>query len=228
MAKKGFKQTMVITGGSRGIGRFLLDSFLPSHNISACARNTVELDGRGLITRRCDLGEPDQVDQFVQKTITKFGRIDVLIHNAGIFPYDKLVDVKEQDIDELYRVTVKGYLFLCQNIIPIMIKQGGGYIINISSIRGLTVTPDKGVYGAMKRAAISLTESIKVENYAYGIRATSLHLGTVDTESSRKRYGGEFNHLNLVRESDILSAIKFLLSLSGKATVDGLLINGEL
>ena len=139
---------------------------------------------------KCDLRKHNDVMNFVDKTKQKFGQIDVVIYNAGLFLYDDILDMKESDIDELYSIMVKGYLFTCQEVIPIMRKQGSGHVISISSIRGLTVSPGKCAYSAMKRAAISVTDSIRIENDEYGIKATSLHLGTVDTNSSRERYVG--------------------------------------
>jgi len=221
------KKVIMVVGGSRGIGGFLVGALAPDYRISACSRDIDRCDTAGLFAAQCDVRNAGEAQWFTQATLSKFGHIDVMIYSAGLFPYASIREMDMADLDALYEVVVRGYLRFCKAVLPIMQQQSHGYIINIGSIRGLTVTPNKCAYSAMKRAAASVTESVRLENKMYNIKATSLHLGTVDTESSRKRYGGKFNHLNLVKEQDVLGAIQFLLTLSDKAVVDSLLINGE-
>jgi short-subunit dehydrogenase len=152
----------------------------------------------------------------------------VVIYNAGLMLYDDLLYVEEDDIDAMYEVMVKGYLFLCQEIIPIMRKQGYGYIINISSTRGIAAAPNKSAYSAMKRAAVSLTDSIRIENKQYGIKATSVHFGIVDTDSSRKKYGKNIRCLNPVKESSVSEMIRALLLFSNETQVDSIIVGGKL
>jgi len=222
------KKVILITGGSRGIGKYLVDSLSSNYQISTCSRSILELETDNLLSVKCDLRKHNDVVCFTGATIRKFGRIDVMIYNAGLILYDDMLDIKEDVIDELYGVTVKGYLFACQEVIPVMRKQGSGHIISISSIRGLSAVPGKSAYSAMKRAAISMTDSVRVENRQYGIKATSLHPAAVDTDSSRERYKGKLGSINFVQEQDILKTIKFLLSLSEHTVVDSIFVDGEL
>lgn len=222
------KKVILIAGGSRGIGQFLTKSLRDEFLISVCSRTLEWVEYDNFLSYKCDLRNREDTRAFVHFTLNKFGRIDVMIYNAGLMLYDDLLEVKEKDVDAMYEVMVKGYLFLCQEIIPIMRKQGYGHIINISSTRGITVAPNKSAYSAMKRAATSLTDSIRIENKQYGIKATSVHFGVVDTDSSREKYGEEIHNLTPVKESSVLEVIRFLLSLAGDAQVDSIVVGGKL
>ena len=226
MERSECRKTILVVGGSRGIGRFLADELRHEYNISVCGRHIEPINIDGFLSTRCNVRNSIERSWLIKATLKKYGRIDAIIYCAGLFPYDSIIDAKESDLNELYEVMVRGYMFLCQEVIPIMKEQGNGHIINIGSIRGLTVTPNKCAYSAMKRAAISVTESMQIEYGKYGIKATSIHPTTVDTESSRNRYGGKFNHLNLVKEEDILGAVDYLLSLSKKAIVESIFLDG--
>jgi NADP-dependent 3-hydroxy acid dehydrogenase YdfG len=222
------KKVILIAGGSRGIGRYLTETLGNNFLISVCSRNIEYKEGNDFLFWKCDLRNREETKSFINATLNKFGKIDVVIYNAGLMLYDDLLEVKEKDIDAMYEVIVKGYLFLCQEIIPIMRKQEHGYIINISSTRGITTALNKAAYSAMKRAAKSLTDSITIENKLYGIKAASICPGVVNTESSREMYGGAVSGLNPIKEDDIVKTVLLLLSLSKNAHIDTIVIGGKL
>jgi len=222
------KKVILIAGGSQGIGQFLVESLKDEFLISVCSRTLEWIEYDNFLSYKCDLRIREDTRAFVNFTLNKFGHIDVVIYNAGLMLYDDLLYVEEEDIDAMYKVMVKGYLFLCQEIIPIMRKQQHGYIINISSTRGITAALNKSAYSAMKRAATSLTDSVRIENKQYGIKATSLHLGIVNTESSRRKYGEELLNLNPIEEDSITKIILFLLSLPKNAQVNSIVVGGKL
>lgn len=222
------KKVILIAGGSRGIGKYLVEALGDNFLISACSRSIEYKEGGDFLFWKCDLRNREEIKGFINATLNKFGKIDAVIYNAGLMLYDDLLEVKEKDIDAMYEVMVKGYLFLCQEIIPIMRKQEHGYIINISSTRGITTTSNKAAYSAMKQAAKSLTDSITIENKLYGIKATSICPGVVNTESSREMYGGAVSGLNPIKEDDIVKTVLLLLSLSKNAHIDIIVIGGKL
>lgn len=222
------KKVILIAGGSRGIGKFLADSLKDEFSISVCGRALEWTESDNFLSYKCDLRTREDTRGFVNITLNKFGHIDAVIYNAGLMLYDDLLYVEEEDIDAMYEVMVKGYLFLCQEILPIMRKQQHGHVINISSTRGITVAPNKSAYSAVKRAATSLTDSVRIENEQYGIKATSVHFGVVDTDSSREKYGNEIHKLNPVALSSVLETIRFLLSLAKDAQVDSIIVGGKL
>jgi len=222
------KKVILIAGGSRGIGKYLAESLKDKFLISVCSRTLEWTEYDNFFSYKCDLRNREDARGFVNTTLNKFDHIDVVIYNAGLMLYDDLLSVREEDIDAMYEIVVKGYLFLCQEIIPIMRKQQHGYIINISSTRGITAAPDKSAYSAMKRAATSLTDSIRIENEQYGIRAISVHFGMVDTDSSREKYGDEIHRFNPIGLSSVLETIRFLLSFAKDTQIDSIVVGGKL
>jgi len=222
------KKVILIAGGSRGIGKHLAETLGDNFLISACSRNIEYKEGSDFLFWRCDLRNRKETKGFIDATLNKFGHIDVVIYNAGLMLYDNLLRIKEEDLDAMYEITVKGFLFLCQYIIPVMREQGHGYIINISSTRGVTAAPNKGAYSAMKRAAVSLTDSIRIENEQHGIKTTSVHFGIVDTDSSRKKYGEKIYNFNPIGLDSVTDVIRFLLSLARGTQIDSIVVGGKL
>lgn len=123
--------------------------------------------------RRCtaitaDLRESDQVDRMVQEALGEFGRIDVLVNNAGgswgeTFQTGPLLGVTPQDFDETFRLNVKNVLLCSRAVVPVMKEQGKGSIVNISSSAGRHAIPGRGLYGAAKAAVIHLTQTMALE-----------------------------------------------------------------
>ena len=222
------KKVILIAGGSRGIGKSLVESLRSEFLVSVCSKNIEYKETDDFLSWGCDLRSQKKIKKFIDITHKKFKRVDVVIYNAGLMLYDNLLHVKEKDIDAMYEVMVKGYLFLCQEVLPVMRKQGSGYFINISSTRGITAAPSKSAYSAMKRAAASLTDSIRIENEPYGIRTTSVHLGVVDTDSSWRRHGEQLPNLNPVRLDSVAGVVRFLLSLAKDAQIDSVVVGGKL
>lgn len=224
------KKVVAIVGGSRGIGWKLVRVLRENFSISVCSRTITEGEGSTFFARRCNVKNWNDINRFVSDTMSKFGQIDILIYNVGLMIFDDLLDAKEHDFDEMYQTSVKGFMFACQEILPIMKKQKSGHIIYISSTRGITTAPGKAGYSAMKQAAKSLVHSVVLENKKYGIRASSICPGVIDTESTRKRYYNEkkFLKLNPIEETDVVKAVLFLLSLSKNAQVDSIVIGGKL
>ena len=200
---------VAVTGASAGIGRECALAFArEGARVAICARRTDRLEdvaeavraiGSEAWTMAVDVGDPDQVLQFVAGAQARFGRIDVLVNNAGygvrgrvedtpLAQYRRLMDVN-------YLATVAG----CQAVIPIMRRQKtGGVIINVSSIVGHRALPTGGAYAATKAAQISLTEALRGELKGTGVFACSVHpIGTTtefgevaDRESGTKSLGG--------------------------------------
>ena len=221
------KKVVLIAGGTRGIGKYLAKGLREDFLVGVCGRTAKREDSDGFFACKCDLTKRRDIRAFVSTALDKFLRLDTVIYNAGLMLYDDLLCVNESDLDATYKVIVKGYLFLCQEILPVMRKQRAGHIINISSTRGITAAAGKGVYSAMKRAATSLTDSVRLENAIYGIKATSVHFGIVDTESSQEKYGDDLQKMNPISLECVLKTIKFLLSVEGER-VTSLIVGGRL
>jgi NADP-dependent 3-hydroxy acid dehydrogenase YdfG len=220
----------IVTGASRGLGKAIARVlFEEEYIVIACARSFSDSEKKNYLKFHCDITKRDNIRKIVDAVIQKYDRIDVLINNAGLMIYDNFVEMKETDLDEMYSINVKGVMLFSQAVIPIMRKQKEGYIINMSSVRGITGAPNKGAYSATKFAVRGLTETILAENKKYGIKATSICPGLVYTEQTKNplpKYG--LTKKDVLTKKDIANTILYLLNLSPKAHVREIVIGGRL
>jgi 3-oxoacyl-[acyl-carrier protein] reductase len=183
----------LVTGGGRGIGRetaILLSK--KGLNVIICSRTQKEIDsavkeiksfGNGqIIGRKCDVSVYSQVNNLVNEALEIYGRIDVLINNAGITYVKKLIDTSEEQWDHTLDVNLKGAFLLCKVIVPHMIKNNCGVIINVSSGAGKVGFEDISAYCASKFGMIGLTESLAREVANYNIRVMTICPGEVATK----------------------------------------------
>jgi 3-oxoacyl-[acyl-carrier protein] reductase len=186
-------EAALVTGGGRGIGRetaILLSK--KGLNVIICSRTQKEIDsavkeiksfGNGqIIGRKCDVSVYSQVNNLVNEALEIYGRIDVLINNAGITYVKKLIDTSEEQWDHTLDVNLKGAILLCKVIVPHMIKNNCGVIINVSSGAGKVGFEDISAYCASKFGMIGLTESLAREVANYNIRVMTICPGEVATK----------------------------------------------
>jgi NADP-dependent 3-hydroxy acid dehydrogenase YdfG len=180
---------VAVTGASAGIGRECALAFArEGSRVSVCARRMDRLEaladairamGGEVMLSGTDVGDEGQVRRFIEATVARFGRLDVLVNNAGFGVRGRVEETPAQDYERLMRVNYLGTVYGCQAAVPIMRRQGSGVIINISSIVGHRSLPGGAAYAATKAAQISLTESLRVELRGTGVHASSVHpIGT--------------------------------------------------
>jgi NAD(P)-dependent dehydrogenase (short-subunit alcohol dehydrogenase family) len=180
---------VAVTGASAGIGRECALAFArEGSRVSVCARRMDRLEalaeairamGGEVMLSATDVGDEGQVRRFVEATVERFGRLDVLVNNAGYGVRGRVEETPAPDYERLMRVNYLGTVYGCQAAVPIMKRQGSGVIINISSIVGHRSLPGGAAYAATKAAQISLTESLRVELRGSGVYASSVHpIGT--------------------------------------------------
>jgi NADP-dependent 3-hydroxy acid dehydrogenase YdfG len=181
---------VAVTGASAGIGRECVLAFArEGARVAAAARRLDRLEalagevralgGEALVVQT-DVAEADQVRRFVAAAVERFGRLDVLVNNAGYGVRGRVEDTPIASYERLMRVNYLGTVHGCQAAVPLMRGQGRGVIINVSSIVGHRSLPTGGAYAATKAAQISLTEALRVELRGSGVRACTVHpVGTV-------------------------------------------------
>jgi len=184
--------TALVTGGGRGIGKetaILLSE--KGLNVTICSRTQKEIDsvvektsaGNGqIIGRTCDVSVFSQVNNIVNEALEIYGRIDVLVNNAGITYVKKLIDTTEEQWDHTLDINLKGAFLFCKLIIPYMIRQNQGAIINVSSGAGKVGFENISAYCASKFGMIGLTESLAHEVADYNIRVMTICPGQVATK----------------------------------------------
>jgi NAD(P)-dependent dehydrogenase (short-subunit alcohol dehydrogenase family) len=183
---------VAVTGASAGIGRECVLAFArEGARVAAAARRLERLEsllgevralGAEALIMKTDVGERDEVRRFVEATVERFGRLDVLVNNAGYGVRGRVEDTPVAAYERLMRVNYLGTVHGCQAAAPIMRRQGSGVIVNVSSIVGHRALPTGGAYAATKAAQVSLTEALRVELRGSGVHALSVHPIGTDTE----------------------------------------------
>ena len=183
---------VAVTGASAGIGRECVLAFARAGaRVAAAARRLDRLEalaaevralGGEVLVMKTDVAEADDVHRFVQATVERFGRLDVIVNNAGYGVRGKVEETPVAAYERLMRVNYLGTVHGCQAAIPVMRGQGAGVIVNVSSIVGHRSLPTGGAYAATKAAQISLTEALRVELRGSGVRACSVHPVGTETE----------------------------------------------
>ncbi|MBV7530213.1 oxidoreductase [Chitinophaga sp. sic0106] len=176
-----------VTGASKGFGRsIVLQLLAQGQKVAATSRQLAGLNPLhhdNLLPLQVDLGDEKSVAAAVQATKEKFGRIDVLINNAGYGHVGALEELSDAEVKANFDVNVFGVLHTIRQVLPIMRSQKSGHIFNISSIGGLTGDfPGFGIYCATKFAVVGLTEALAVEVAEFGIKATVVMPGYFRTD----------------------------------------------
>ena len=186
----------LITGGSRGIGRAIALAFAEAGaDVVVSSRKLPDLEkvaaeiqalGRRGMAVPAHAGRLEDLNNLVGRVKEEFGRIDILVNNAATNPVlGPVLDIEERAWDVIMDVNLKGCFFLSQAVARMMVKQGGGCIINIASGGGLTPEEGQGVYCASKAGLIMLTQVMAYEWGQYNIRANAIAPGLVRTRMSQ-------------------------------------------
>jgi NAD(P)-dependent dehydrogenase (short-subunit alcohol dehydrogenase family) len=186
-------RTAVITGGSRGLGLVLARHLAAEGaNIALLARHPNELDeaaddlrqsGAEVLVLPCDVRHRSEVNRAVARTAEHFGRIDVLINNAGIIQVGPLEHMRVDDFEEAMAVHMWGPLYTTMAVLPYMRRDGGGRIVNISSIGGKVAVPHMAPYCASKFALVGLSDALRSELHHENILVTTVCPGLMRTGS---------------------------------------------
>ena len=183
-------KVVLITGASSGIGEATARA-LARHGATVVlgARRLARLEelaseitaaGGKAAARALDVTRLADVQSFADAALTQFGRIDVIVNNAGVMPLSPLAALKTDEWDRMIDVNIRGVLHGIAAVLPTMQKQGSGHIINLSSIGGLYVVPTAAVYCATKYAVRAITDGLRQEHT--DLRVTCVYPGVVESE----------------------------------------------
>ena len=185
------QRVAVITGAGSGIGRAMALRFASEGarvlaadlDGDSAARTAEELRAAGAAAEpfTVNVVEPAQVRGMVEAARAAFGRIDILCNNAGIGSTTDVVECEPDEWDRVMTVNVKSVYLGCKYVIPLMLKQGGGVIINTASVAGMVGIVNRAAYSASKGAVIALTRQVAVDYVEHNIRVNCLCPGTVDS-----------------------------------------------
>jgi NADP-dependent 3-hydroxy acid dehydrogenase YdfG len=175
-------KVVIVTGASSGIGYETALAFAREGAKTVLAAPDEEplrelagrieaLGGEALVVPT-DVRDRDQVERMVQSAVDRFGRVDVIVNNAGYGLGATIEQTTEQDFRDLWETNVLGVLYGMQAVLPVMRRQGSGHVISVSSAAGRIPFPGIGAYSATKAAVFALTEALRVEEEDAGIRAS--------------------------------------------------------
>ncbi len=187
------KQVVFVTGGSRGIGKEIALKYAENgYNIVInYVSEKTDIDelkkdfnryGVESLVVKADVSKTEEVENVVKQTIEKFGKIDVLVNNAGITRDTLLMRMKEEDFDKVIETNLKGTFLVTKAVTPYMMKKRNGRIINLSSVVGVTGNAGQSNYSASKAGIIGFTKSIAKELASRNIRANAVAPGFIDTD----------------------------------------------
>jgi len=184
----------VVTGGARGIGLAVARWFLAhGHKVALldidattlAATNAALADAEHVLALHTDVSQPDQVDRAMQAVVARFGRIDALVNNAGVAVFKPILKTSYEEWRHVLGTNLDGPFLCTQAAAPIMLRTGGGAVVNIASISGLRASTMRVAYGTSKGAIIHLTKQQAIELGDVGIRVNCIAPGPVDTEMSK-------------------------------------------
>lgn len=224
-------KTAIVTGAGSGIGRAIAISFakegasvliadINEEGGLATVEEIKQLGGNAIFVKT-DVSKKEDVQTMTKEAIKAFGKIDILVNNAGIYKTYNFHEMTESDWDLTINVNLKSIFLTCKEIIPQMLNQGKGKIINVASIAGLVGFPQSGVYCASKGGIITLSKELSMEYAPKKINVNCIAPGVIQTAmtkdlladpNARKQSEGETLYPRLGEPQDIANAAVYLAS----------------
>lgn len=224
-------KTAFITGATSGFGRAIAIKLAKlGYNIIVTGRRKNLLDSlvseikehytQHVIALNFDVRDNQQCTDAIHSLPEEYRKIDVLINNAGLAAGSASFDESLlEDFERMIDTNVKGLLYITKLIVPVMIEQKSGLIINISSIAGIEVYPNGNVYCASKHAVNAITKGLRLDLVKHGIRVSSISPGMAETEFSIVRFHGDedkaknvYAGLTPLNAEDIADTVEFIVS----------------
>ena len=228
----------MVTGGSKGIGRAAAiglakagaDVIVVSRKLGELEKVAEEIEktGQKALALSAHIGRINEINPVVEKSVARFGKIDILVNNAATAPaYTTIPEAEERLWDTIMNLNLKGVYFLVQSVAKIMKKQGGGSIINVSSIDSIKPQNQVGIYSISKAGLNMLTKSAALELGPYNIRVNAIapgavrtrlleslfsHLGEEQMESEIKKLGESAPLKRVALPEDMVGAMIYLAS----------------
>ena len=225
-------KTAIVTGAASGFGAEIARQYVAegakvavADINEAGARAVAEALGAGAIAVACDVSKRADIDALVAKTVEAFGRIDIVVNNAGWTHRNQpLLDVDEATFDRVYDINVKSIFHMTHAVVPLMRKQGGGVILNVGSTAGIRPRPGLTWYNSSKGAVNLMSKSMAVELGPDNIRVNAIcpvmgatglleaFMGMPDTPENRKKFIATIPMGRLSDPKDIARAAVYLAS----------------
>jgi short-subunit dehydrogenase len=223
----------VITGATKGIGKAITEKFASEgFNVAICARKKKDLDECStelhhkfpdieIIWQQCDVSDKKQLKNFSDLIKSKWGILDVLVNNAGVFLPGQIHKEKAGILDKLMKTNLYSAYYLTQQLIKLMIRHKHGHIFNICSTASVQAYPNGGSYGISKFALLGFSKNLRLEMIPYNIKVTAVLPGPTLTNSWE---GVDLPEERFIKPEDIARSIWQAYTLSSHTVVEEILI----
>ena len=224
----------IVTGSSSGIGKAIALRFgeegasvvVAARNAEGCEKTARAIRQKGGDARviQTDIRHEGQVDALFERTVQDCGRVDVAVHNAGIFGGKRIAETSTEAFDEVIRVNLRGTFLCCRAAFKQMKKQGGGMIINVSSVAGVQAWAGTGSYSASKHGVMALTRALADEGRPFHIKVSAICPGGV-AEDLVDASESDILQSEKINPFDIAETAVYLCSLGRFAVVHEVVVN---
>lgn len=222
-------QVAIVTGASRGVGRAIAEALAAEGAaVALAARNENELlevaegiavRGGKAIAIRTDVSVEEQVVGLVAQTLEAFDRLDIVVNNAGVGVFGKLVDSTTEQWDEVMAITLKGAYLVARESVKAMLPRGGGVLINVGSDLSYRTSEHCGVYGTAKYGVAALSQVVNKEYRTAGVRCTGIYPGMIDTYFAGSQMGAP-HKTDWLKASDLADAVLYVASTPKHVRID--------
>ena len=233
----------LVTGASSGIGEAVARALAAEGaGVGLAARRvdrlealaeSIRQEGGAAFLHPTDVACRSDVEAFVGKALETFGRIDILVNNAGVMPLSPVAALRVEEWERMVDVNVKGVLYGIAAVLPSMLAQGSGHVVNVGSVAGRRPFPGGSVYSATKFAVRALTAGMQLElSASRGIRVTDIQPGGVETElmdhvadpDARARFASTWAGKQKLLASDVAQAVVYAVTAPARVNVNEILI----
>ena len=205
----------MVTGASRGIGAAIAQALAGAGvRLGLGSRSGHDLGLDGVVAMPCDVRDPASLEALVAATAERFGKVDILVVNAGVGAYGPFLDLPAADLEEMIDVNVKGAMYAVRAALPRLLESDGADIVTIASEAGRRGLPYEAVYCASKFAQVGLTRALDHELREKGIRCTNVCPGGVATDFAmgHGRTPDMPQLAGMMRPQDVAEAVMFVLT----------------
>ncbi|MBX4891363.1 SDR family oxidoreductase (plasmid) [Rhizobium bangladeshense] len=219
------QKVAIITGASQGIGEALVKAYRDrGYNVVATSRSIKQNSNTGVHAVAGDIAKAETAERVVREAIERFGRIDALVNNAGVFVAKPFVDFTQEDFDLNFGVNISGFFHITQRAAKVMLQQGSGHIVNITT--SLVNQPIAGVPAALasltKGGLNSVTQELAIEFAKTGVRVNAVSPGIIKTPMHAPETHGAMSALHPVgRMGEIGDIVDAVIYLEGAQFVTG-------
>lgn len=182
----------IVTGGTRGLGRAIAAALADAGaKVMVCGRNAPDDLPAGVEFLAADIRDPDAAKGLVDAAVERFGRLDIVVNNAGGSPAAEAATASPRFFDSILKLNLQAPMYMAQAAYPHMLAAGGGSVINIASVSAIRPSPGTAAYGAAKAGLLNLTQSLAQEWGPHGIRVNAIIAGLMQTENAEATYGDQ-------------------------------------